>query len=55
MLSAVRDAHDRDYRLIVLCDLCADPEADVHGFLVERIFPRQGDVLDSSELERLAS
>jgi nicotinamidase-related amidase len=50
VLSAVRDAHDRDYRLIVLSDLCADPEADVHAFLTERIFPRQAEVLTSDEL-----
>jgi nicotinamidase-related amidase len=50
VLSTVRDAHDRDYRLIVLSDLCADPEADVHTFLVERIFPRQGEVITSAEL-----
>ncbi len=55
VLSAVRDAHDRDYRLIVLSDLCADPEADVHAFLVERIFPRQAEVITSAALhERLA-
>jgi nicotinamidase-related amidase len=53
VLSAVRDGHDRDYRLIVLSDLCADPEADVHQFLIERIFPRQGDVITSAELHAL--
>ncbi|HET9125377.1 MAG TPA: cysteine hydrolase [Solirubrobacteraceae bacterium] len=50
VLSAVRDAHDRDYRLIVLADLCADPEADVHDFLVERIFPRQAEVIEREAL-----
>jgi nicotinamidase-related amidase len=50
VLSTVRDAHDRDYRLIVLSDLCADPEADVHAFLTERIFPRQAEVISSSDL-----
>lgn len=53
VLSTVRDAHDRDYRLIVLSDLCADPEADVHSFLIERIFPRQAEVMASGELEEL--
>jgi nicotinamidase-related amidase len=54
VLSAVRDGHDRDYQLIVISDLCADPEPDVHAFLVERIFPRQAEVIDRSELrERL--
>ena len=53
MLSTVRDAHDRDYRLIVLSDLCADREPDVHSFLTERIFPRQAVVITSGELPRL--
>lgn len=55
VLSTVRDAHDRDYRLIVVSDLCADPEPDVHAFLVERIFPRQGDVITRAELTGLAA
>ena len=55
VLSTVRDAHDRDYHLIVISDLCADPEPDVHDFLVERIFPRQAEVIDRAELgDRLA-
>jgi nicotinamidase-related amidase len=29
VLSAVRDGHDRDYRLIVVSDLTADPEPDM--------------------------
>jgi nicotinamidase-related amidase len=49
----VRDGHDRDYRLIVLSDLCADPEADIHAFLTERIFPRQADVITSAQLDEL--
>jgi nicotinamidase-related amidase len=54
VLSAVRDGHDRDFRLIVIADLCADPEPDVHDFLIERIFPRQAEVIDPAELrERL--
>lgn len=53
VLSTVRDGHDRDYRLVVLSDLCADPEADVHAFLVERIFPRQADVVTSADLDAL--
>jgi nicotinamidase-related amidase len=55
VLSAVRDAHDRDYRLIVVSDLCADPEQDVHEFLIERILPRQAEVMTRDELHRLMS
>ncbi|GAA5152637.1 isochorismatase family cysteine hydrolase [Amycolatopsis dongchuanensis] len=45
VLSTLRQAADLDYRLTVLSDGCADPEPDVHRFLVERIFPQQADVL----------
>lgn len=55
VLSTVRDAHDRDYRLIVVSDLCADPELDVHSFLIERIFPRQAEVITGTQLRGLLS
>jgi nicotinamidase-related amidase len=44
VLSTVRQAADADYRLIVLDDLCADRDAEVHRVLVEKIFPRQAEV-----------
>jgi nicotinamidase-related amidase len=50
VLSAVRDGHDRDYRLVVISDLCADPDPEVHDFLIERIFPRQTEVIDRARL-----
>jgi nicotinamidase-related amidase len=50
VLSTVRDAADRDYRLVVVSDLCADPDAEVHALLVDRVFPRQADVVASSAL-----
>ena len=53
VLSAVRDGHDRDYRLIVVSDLCADPEPEAHAFLIERIFPRQADVITTEQLPGL--
>ncbi|WP_347232940.1 cysteine hydrolase [Streptomyces sp. PRh5] len=36
------DALDRDYRATALSDACADAEADVHDFFMERIFPARG-------------
>ncbi len=51
VLSTVRDASDRDYRVLVLADATADPEPDVHAFLTERIFPRQADVITVAELD----
>jgi len=55
VLSTVRDASDRDYRVLVLADATADREPDIHAFLTERIFPRQADVITVAELERLLS
>jgi nicotinamidase-related amidase len=55
VLSTVRDASDRDYRVIVLSDSTADPDAEVHAFLTERIFPRQADVVTVADLHGLLS
>jgi nicotinamidase-related amidase len=49
-LSTVRDAADRDYRVLVLSDATADPDPDVHAFLTAKIFPRQAEVLATDEL-----
>jgi nicotinamidase-related amidase len=53
VLSTVRDAADRDYRVIVLADACEDSEREVHDVLVEKILPRQADVISVAELEAL--
>ncbi len=53
VLSTVRDAHDRDYRVLVLADASADPKAEVHEFLTTEIFPRQAEVITVEELDRL--
>jgi nicotinamidase-related amidase len=55
VLSTVRDASDRDYRVLVLSDATADPDPQVHDFLIERIFPRQADVITVAELDGLLS
>jgi len=55
VLSTVRDASDRDYRVLVLADATADREPGVHAFLTERIFPRQADVITVADLEGLLS
>jgi nicotinamidase-related amidase len=53
VLSMVRDGADRDYRLLVLADACADPRSDVHEFLTTEIFPRQADVIAVADLRAL--
>ncbi|UWP79694.1 isochorismatase family protein [Dactylosporangium fulvum] len=51
VLSTVRDAADRDYRVVVLADGCADPDPEVHTFLIDRIFPAQAAVTKVADLE----
>jgi nicotinamidase-related amidase len=55
VLSTVRDAADRDYRVFVLADACADPVPGLHDFLTDKIFPRQAHVITSAELKDLLS
>lgn len=47
VLSTVRQAADRDYKLIVLEDLCFDTD-DVHQFLMDNILNRQAEVTTSA-------
>jgi len=49
VLSTLREAADKDYRLTVLSDLCADTDGEVHSLLMNKVFPRQADVVVSSE------
>ena len=53
VLSTVRDGADRDYALYVLSDATADRDASVHACLMEKVFPRQADVITVAELEGL--
>jgi nicotinamidase-related amidase len=55
VLSTVRDASDRDYRLLVLADATADRDPGVHDFLIQKVFPRQADVITLSELDGVLS
>jgi nicotinamidase-related amidase len=45
VLSTLRDGADRDYRMLVLSDCCADMDTEVHRVLMEKVFPRQTDVI----------
>ena len=49
VLSTVRDASDKDYRIIVLKDACLDVDPQVHEVLVEKVFPRQATVTTVAE------
>ncbi len=48
VLSTLREAADKDYRLTVLADLCSDTDAEVHAVLTGKVFPRQAHVMDSA-------
>jgi nicotinamidase-related amidase len=53
VLSTVRDAADRDFRIVVLEDGCADRDPEVHAVLTGKVFPRQAEVLGCAELDGL--
>lgn len=49
ILSTMREAADKDYRLTVLADCCADSDEEVHRVLTTKIFPRHADVMTVAE------
>jgi nicotinamidase-related amidase len=53
VLSTTREAADKDYRITVLSDACADPDEEVHRVLVTKIFPRQADVFTIEEWSKM--
>jgi nicotinamidase-related amidase len=49
VLSTVRDASDRDFRIVVLKDGCFDRDEEVHRVLTEKVFPKQAEVVTIDE------
>ena len=49
VLSTIREAADKDYRITVLSDCCADMDEEVHRVLTTKVFPRQADVMLSAD------
>jgi nicotinamidase-related amidase len=49
VLSTLREAADKDYRITVLSDCCADADEEVHRVLITKVFPRQADVVGVEE------
>jgi nicotinamidase-related amidase len=47
VLSTVRQAKDLDFGLILLRDLCWDKDEEVQRVLMEKVFPRQADVVEA--------
>ena len=50
VLSTVRQAFDLDYRLVVIRDCCADPDAEVHAMLLDLVIAKQAAVVTAAEL-----
>ena len=49
VLSTLREASDKDFRITVISDLCADGDEEVHRVLLTKVFPRQAEVMTSAE------
>jgi len=49
VLSTIREAADKDYRLTVLADCCADRDEEVHRVLTTKVFQSQADVITVDE------
>lgn len=45
VLSTLRYAADQDYIITVLSDCCADQDEEVHNVLINKVFPRQAEVI----------
>lgn len=49
VLSTLRQAADLDFKLNVISDCCLDADPLVHSVLLEKVFPRQSEVLTSNQ------
>lgn len=49
VLSTLREAADKDYRITVLADCCGDADEEVHRVLTTKVFVRQADVMTLEE------
>lgn len=52
VLSTLRQAADTDYQLTVLKDCCFDNDVEVHSVLIEKVFPKQAEVITGEEWEK---
>jgi nicotinamidase-related amidase len=53
VLSTVREASDKDYRITVLSDCCGDADPEVHRVLTTKVFPRQTTVITLEEWSKI--
>jgi nicotinamidase-related amidase len=53
VLSTLLEASDADFRVAVIRDCCADLDADLHGTLMEKLFPMRATVLSAADFLQL--
>jgi nicotinamidase-related amidase len=53
VLSTVREAADKDFKLTVLADACADRDEEVHRVLTTKVFTNNADVITVDEWSKL--
>jgi nicotinamidase-related amidase len=53
VLSTVCDAADRDYRLVVVSDACADTVPQIQDTLMHRVFPQRAQIVTVADLPGL--
>ena len=53
VLSTALEAADKDYRLFIVKDCCADSDATVHDCLIEKVLPKCATVLSAEEMVAL--
>lgn len=49
VLSTLREASDKDYKITVLSDCCADIDEEVHRVLTTKVFARQAEVIKQAD------
>ncbi|HEX3361509.1 MAG TPA: isochorismatase family protein [Solirubrobacterales bacterium] len=52
-ISTLIEGHDLGYRLFVLADATADPDAELHASLIGGFFPKRAEVIEVADLEAL--
>jgi nicotinamidase-related amidase len=50
VLSTVRQAFDKDYRLVVAGDCCADPDEELHSVLLDKVIAQHAEVLSTKSI-----
>jgi nicotinamidase-related amidase len=50
VLSTALEASDRDYRIFVVSDCCADLDPELHSALLEKFLPKRATVLKAADL-----